>query len=171
MKTFELTDVQGQKVTVSEEVLQAAAGNEVEDLQAQVIHLSGQVEVMANAAASAERRARLGELTKELDRLSQAGLITKPNRQWAEKMFGGDVVNLSGFREWAALQTTPVIKLNAEHGSSSGMAPTSESPEGNLISLAHKIEKEKRISYRDALIQASKQDADSSDRYREQFSQ
>lgn len=179
MKTFELTDTKGQKVTVTEDVLLAAvpAGSvvigkeEYDELTTQVVTLSGQVEVMANAAASAERRVRTAEVTRELDRLSAAGLITKPTRQWAEKTFGGEVVNLAGLKEWAALQTTPVVKLNNEHGSGVGADPGAESPEAQLISLAHKIEKEKRIPYRDALILASKQNAEAADVYREQFAQ
>jgi len=173
MKTFELTATNGQQVTVSEDALLAAVPpdpQEVEELREQVITLSGQVEIMANAAASAEKRVRAQMLTKELDRLSQAGFITRPMRQWAEKTFGGSTMDLAAFKEWAALQTTPVIKLNKEHGSGADVI-AAESPEERLISLAHKIEKSERLSYRDALIKASKQDADSSERYREQFAQ
>ena len=172
MKTFELTDTNGQKVTVSEDALLAAVppgdGAEVEELREQVITLSGQVEIMANAAASAEKRVRTSVLVKELDRLSQGGFITRPMRQWAEKTFGGDTLDLAAFKEWASLQTAAVVKLNVEHGSGGGGA-AAESPEERLINLAHKLEKERRISYRDALILASKQDADSSERYRDQF--
>ena len=167
MKTFELTDMKGNKVTVGEDAL--AALPEYDSLQQKVIELSGQVEIMASAAASAERRARMGELTKELDRLSGEGRITKPQRDWAMKTFGGETVNLASFKEWATLQTQPVVKLNHEHGVGIGSVPGADSPEDKLISLANRIAKEKRISYRDALIEASRRDPASSETYREQF--
>ena len=168
MKTFELTDMKGNKVTVGEDAL--AALPEYDSLQQKVIELSGQVEIMASAAASAERRARMGELTKELDRLSGEGRITKPQRDWALKTFGGDLVNLGNFKEWAALQTQPIVKLNTEHGVGVADAPA-DSPEEKLMTLANKIAKEKRISLRDGLIEASRRDPASAEAYREQFAQ
>jgi hypothetical protein len=168
MKTFELTDTKGNKFEVSEDVL--AAVLDTDGLQQKVIELSSQVEIMANAAASAERRARLGELTKGLDKLSTEGRITKPQRDWALKTFGGDLVNLSNFKEWAALQTQPIVKLNTEHGIGVADAPA-DSPEEKLMTLANKIAKEKRISLRDGLIEASRRDPASAEAYREQFAQ
>jgi hypothetical protein len=169
MKTYELQDVTGNTVRVSEEAL--AGIGDANDLRQQVIDLSAQVEVMANAAASAEARTRKMEATTVLDGLSKKGLITRQMRQWAEKTYVGTEINLSGLREWAALQTHPVVEVGKERGSSAGDVPEVKDLANRLVSLAQKIERERRISYRDALIAASKEDPEASAAYFDQFQQ
>lgn len=185
MKTFDLTDVNGNKVTIGEEILNEIAQRavpaghvvinaaEYEETKNQVVALSSQLETMAQAAAKAEHRARISEMHKELDRLSNGGFITRPERSWAEKMFGGeDVKDLSGFKEWASTKTTPIVRLHAEHGSGLGGSENRSEAEiasQQLMDLANTIQKRDRISLREAMIRASREMPNAATTYRESF--
>lgn len=177
---FRLTDSHGKDVTLSADVLQAIVAkaipdqmlikaSEVTDLKSKVVNLTTQVETMAKTAADAEARARAIELRTALDKLSKGGFITKVERDWAEKTFK-ESTDLSSFAEWAATKNTPIMKLHVEHGSGldTHQSPGEEASQ-RLISLAQQIQKDKRISYRDALLQASRKEADAAETYRNQF--
>ncbi len=177
---FRLTDRQGKEVTLSADVLQAIVAkaipdqvlikaSEVTDLKSKVTNLTSQVDTLAKTAADAEARARAIELKTALDKLSKGGFITKVERDWAEKTFKGST-DLSAFGEWAATKNTPIMKLHTEHGSGldTHQLPGEEASQ-RLMNLAQQIQKEKRISYRDALIQASKKEADAAETYKNQF--
>jgi phage I-like protein len=183
MKTFELSDVNGAKVTVTEDAANALAeqftkqtGTVVVNLadynamKEKVTTLSEQIDIMATATERAEKRARIIELTGELDRLSKGAFITKAERGWAEKTYA-DAVDLAGFKEWAATKTTPIVKLNTEVGS--GLAASKgegETATDAILDLAAKYQKELRLSHRDAVIRASRDLKSESEAYREQFS-
>lgn len=183
MSTYKLTDVNGKEVTLSEEALNAIAlkavpagsvvikATDLAELKTQVTNLTGQVSVLADTAAGAEKRARVMELTAALDKLSKGGFITKVEREWATKFFG-EATDLSQFKDWAATKTTPIIKLGEPFGSGldGEIRPAvGEEASAKLISLANRLVKERKIPYRDALILASREDSASAGTYQEQF--
>ncbi len=183
MKTFELSDVNGAKVTVSEDAATALAEQitkqtgtvvvnltDYQAMQDKVTTLSEQIDIMASAAERAEKRARIIELTGELDRLSKGAFITKAERSWAEKTYG-ETTDLSGFKDLAATKTVPIVKLNTEVGS--GLTPSKgdgDTATDAILDLAAKYQKELRLSHRDAVIRASRDLKAESEAYREQFS-
>jgi Mu-like prophage I protein len=184
MKTFELRDTKGNTVTIGEDAIAAIAERavpagsvviaktEYEGLKSSVTNLSGQINIMADAAAKAEKRARLMEMSSELDRLSKAAKLAKPERDWAaEKFKNADQTDLTDFRVWAKMvDSRPALVSLGEHGS--GLATNqSEAQEASdtLQQEAERIAKEKRLPYRDALILASRLHHDSSSQYLEQF--
>ena len=185
MKTFELTDLSGNKVTIGEDAIAAIAeravpagsvvisATEVANLRGQVTSLSTQLGVMADAAAAAEKRMRLNEMHNELDRLSKAGKITKVTRDWATEQFGkAETTDLTSFRSWVKMtdQQPTLVKLGYEHGS--GLQ--SDKTEGQeaidtLQQTAERLAKEKRLPLRDALIMASRLQAESAAAYLDEY--
>lgn len=142
---------------------------ELGDLQGKVTSLSSQVETLAAATELSQKTAAKIELKSELDRLSSGGFITKPMRDYAEKKWA-DTTDLSAFKEWAAAFTTQIVQLNTEHGSGSGAEePKGEEAGKQIITLANTIAKERGISLRDAMIQASAQLPEAAKTYRESF--
>lgn len=138
----------------------------VEELQGKVTNLSEQVTTLAEVAATSQKQNRLVLMNATLDKLSKGGFIDKKTRDWAVKTYG-ESTDLTSFNEWAALQTRRVIELETEHGSGAGgEAPA---PAEQLMTLANTIAKEKRISLRDALIQASAELPEAAEAYREGF--
>jgi phage I-like protein len=174
---FMLKNDSGAEVEVSLEQLEAAGvkivkegetaipKTELTDLQTKVVSLSSRLD-------QTEKDKAAQAMVVELNRLSQGAFITKPERDWAEKMWK-DTVDLSGFKEWAATKTTAVLSLNKEHGSggkAEGDAKTNgEQAEERLIDLSKKIAKDEGISLRDATIKAGMQLSNDSEAYRERF--
>jgi phage I-like protein len=174
---FMLKNDAGGEVEVSLEQLEAAGVKIVKDGEtvipkADLTNLQSQVVSLSSRLDQTEKEKSTAAMTVELNRLSQGAFITKPERDWAEKMWK-DTVDLSGFREWAATKTTPVISLNKEHGSggkAEGDAKTNgEQAEEKLIELSRKIAKDEGISLRDATIKAGTQLAGDAEAYRERF--
>lgn len=187
MKTFQLNDQNGQVVTLSADQVKALVAQVAEAegsvmvpatehaaLSQQVITLSNQVEIMATAAATAERENKLMQLRSELSKLSQAGRIDKKQRDWAEKHYGGPEVDLAGFAEWAsAVPTEPIVRLNHEHGSAlegPGAAGSGAAAGQEILELAEELKnKDRKLTHRQAVINASRQMAERVDDYQEQF--
>jgi hypothetical protein len=176
MSEYKLTDNTGKEITLSADVLQEIVAkaipgqvliksSELDDLKGKVTTLNTQVDTMAKAAADAEQRAHTIELTTRLEKLSKGGFIRKDERDWAVEMWK-DASDFAAFDKWAATKNTPIVKLNTEHGSGLDSATTpGDDAQERLISLAHKIQKEKRIPYSRALVEASRQDADAARSY------
>lgn len=142
---------------------------ELTDLQGKVTSLSSQVETLAAATEASQKTAAKLELKAELDRLSGGGFITKPMRDYAEKKWG-ESTDLAGFRDWASAFTTVIVNLNKEHGSGAdNNEPAGKEAGQQLLTLANTIAKERGISLRDAMIQASAQMPEAAEAYREQF--
>jgi phage I-like protein len=180
---FMLRNDQNEEIEVSADQLEAAGirvvpegstaipTKELSDLRGKVVSLTSRVESLAEAAVTSAKTAAKIELKTELDRLSQGGFILKPNREYAEKKWG-ESTDLTEFREWAAQFTMPLVQLNKEHGSSADVTqPKGHEAAGQLITLANTIQKEKGISLRDAMIQASAQLPDAASVYRESFAE
>lgn len=180
MKTFTLSDVDGKEVTLSEDALKAIAkelvpdgsvviaGTDLEALKGQVTTLSSQVSTLSTAADTARKQARAFELTQKLDGMK--GRITGAQRTYALELFS-DAETLDGFDKWAAanVSRSPILKLDTEHGSGAGASAADADAGADILALAESIAKEKRIPFREAVIQASAQRIDASETYREGF--
>jgi hypothetical protein len=176
---FQLSNDKGQPIVVTEEQLEAAGVKIVKEgetviAKTDLIELQGQVTSLSERLDQTEKDKTATEMSIELNRLSSGAFITRPERAWAEKTWK-DATDLSGFMEWAATKTTPVVSLNKEHGSSGKPEPTQKSngeqATEKLISLSRQISKEQGISLRDATIQAGAQLATEAESYREQFAE
>lgn len=143
---------------------------ELSDLTGQVTNLSSRLDTMAAATETAVKNAAHIELKSELDRLSTGGFITKPMRDYAETTWK-DATDLAAFHAWKSPFTTPIVNLNKEHGSGAGGGQKDAGQEASeqLIQLSHTIARDKGITLREAMIQASAQLPQAAEAYREQF--
>jgi hypothetical protein len=124
---------------------------EVESLLAKVTSLSDRLD-----QSEAQRIA--AEVQAELDRLSNGGFITKPQRDFALAQWGTST-DLTLFKAWAATFTTPVVTLSKEHGAGSDAPAGTGEPtsEQKIIDLSNKLVKERGLSLREAVIVAGKE--------------
>ena len=177
-KVFTLRNEKNEDVQISLSQLEAAGikvvpegskvigETELNELQGKVVSLSSAVDTLAAAAETSQKEARRMELSSALDVLSNKGLITKPQRDWAMKTFA-DSTDLAAFREWSKTCTRPVVNLDTEHG---GGGSDDHSEAGSqIISLAQTIAKEKGISLSRAIVEASAALPEAAEAYRETF--
>ena len=148
-------------------VIEASRLAELETSATQVTALTAQVTTLETEAAAAKKSAHVTALTVELDKLSAAARITKPQRDWAMTAFG-EVTQREQFDEW--VKTVPektVVHLGA-HGSADNASPVDAAGD-ELTSLANAMAKEETISFAEALGRVSAARVDLSERYRQQF--
>lgn len=148
-------------------VVSASKLQEFEANTGKVTELSTKIDQLTTENAEAKRQNHLMQLRGRLDKLSQAGRITKPQRDWAEKTFG-EPTQLAACEEWEkTIPTTPVVALNREHGSSADAPGAPTDPAAEILALAHARVKDKGISLRDAVNQISEERQDLAGSYRE----
>jgi hypothetical protein len=177
---FKLRNDEGKEVSVTSEQLEAAgikvvpegsavvAASELKSLNDTVISLSTRLDEMSTQSKADQRRAHTMSLHAELDRLSNNGLITKPQRDLLEEQYK-DAPDLAVFMKLASTFTIPVVKLNTEHGSGAKAGDPGADAEQKIISLANQLVKDEKMSLRDATIEASRRLADESEAYRAQY--
>lgn len=148
-------------------VIAASKVQEFEATSAKVTELTDTVTSLSAAAETAQKETHALKLRTKLDGLSQAGRLSKPQRDWAEKTFAAPT-SLAAFEEWAAtVPTTPLVPLNREHGSGAGAERTDQPAASDLNALALTRSKEKGISFVDAAKEIAAERQDLITRYRE----
>lgn len=179
MSAFKLRDTRGEEVEISAEelrkamtpegmvVISASKMGELEASATKVGELQQQVIELREAAEAAKVDQHVMHLTSRLDGMSQKGLITKPQRDWALKMFG-EPVALGAFDEWAATCTRPVVEVGVEHGSGADpqVAPQAS---GQLLVAARERAKQEGISLRAAVALVSSERTDLATSYQNSF--
>ncbi len=191
---FTLRDVRGTEVEVKAEALQqfiadqvAAAKSEAaktavpdghtvisasklaefEQTGAKVVELNEQVTSLTSENEKVRKDLHLSVVTRKLDTLSQAGRITRPQREWALKAFG-EPTSLAAFDDWVAtVPTSPLVPVNREHGSDADVEQPAGKAASELNALALARAREKNISLAQAAREVAEERADLSERYRD----
>lgn len=149
-------------------VISAAKLGEFESTAQTVVSLRAEVTTLRDQNEAAAKTVHLAAITKRLDRLSQAGKITKPERDHLLKTYG-DPLALAAFDEYFPLLDgrPALIHMGPEHGTGVDIegAPITNAG-GQLLALAQSRMKTDGIPLRDALKLVSQERVDLSEQYR-----
>lgn len=190
MDVFKLTDAKGNQVDVKAEdvqtflaaqlvaakqpaadqiVISASKFAEFEAAAQTAKSLSDRVEAAENAAKAAAISAHVTMLTSDLDSLSKAARITKPQREYALKQFGTPDQKVA-YDEWKAANVSASALVNLSETGSGGDADvtTGTKPDAELAALARARQTEKGIPYATAVQEIANERQDLSTSYHQQ---
>jgi phage I-like protein len=173
-QTFNLTDAEGKPVTLNlsdESVEQFRKAlipeGQVVVSKATIDELNGKIVNLSERIDAKDKDTVTFKLNTELDKLSQAGRITKPQRDWAAKTFAAD---LAAFEEWKGTLPTNLIQLNRSFGSGGDAPEATVTGQGKaaadkIAARAKEIVAAERIDLRDAMSRAALELVDESETY------
>lgn len=174
MDVFKLRDSRGQEIDVKAEdvtqfvadqiaaartvpegsvVITASQLTEFQKTTTDVVSLTTRVAAAEAEAKEAKKAAHVVKLTSDLDALSKAMKITKPQRDYALRLFA-DPGTESAYDEWKAANVSATPLANAvERGSGAGAEAAGQSAAAELHTLALARSKDRGVSLAEAVNQ------------------